>query len=235
MAEELTESLSRIRELRVIGRTSSEIAKASGADLASMGEKLNVGAIVEGSVRRSGDQIRVTAQFIRVADESHLWSGRYDRTLDDVFAIQREIAQDVAEAIRTELGVGETRSWLVAKRYAPRDVRAWELIKRAVDQRTFTKEGFRRELELASAALEIDPSYAQAHAQRAWAYLFLLHFSFEPRVAETKAKARAAAERALELDPTNGAALHFLAISSEWEFDWEGCRGHQPTRSGSQP
>jgi class 3 adenylate cyclase/TolB-like protein len=218
MAEELIDALSRIDELRVIARTSAFVHR--GEDIATIGDRLQVGALVEGSLRRSGDQLRVTAQLIRVADSSHLWSGSYDRKLSDVFAIQREIAREVAEAIRTELGVGETRSWLVESRYATPDVRAWELLKKAVDyQMTWTEAGFRSEIDLCLQALEIDPDYGPAHAQLGWGYWFLWFFGHDPRE-ENLSKARTAAERALEHDPTNGAAHNLLGWLSMRDFDW---------------
>jgi hypothetical protein len=87
--------------------------------------------VVEGSVRRSGDQLRITAQLIRVSDGYHLWSARYDRKLSDVFAIQTEIARAIAEAIRGELGIEYDYQWL--RSYEPSDVREYELVKRARD------------------------------------------------------------------------------------------------------
>ncbi len=163
MAEELIDALSRIEELRVIARTSAFAHR--GQDIASIGEKLQVGAVVEGSLRRSGDQLRVTAQLIRVADSSHLWSGSYNRELSDVFAIQHEVAIEVAEAVRTELGVSETLSWLIESRYSTQDVRAWELLKKAANRHgALTEAGFRDAIDLELQALEIDPGYAQVNA-----------------------------------------------------------------------
>ncbi len=220
MAEELIDALSRIEELRVIARTSAFAHR--GEDVATIGEKLDVGAVVEGSVRRSGDQLRVTAQLIRVDDQSHLWSASYDRGLSDVFAIQCEIARAVAEAVRTELGVSATRSWLIESRYSTRDVRAWELVKQGVDRMaTGTEEAFRDVIALALQALEIDREYAQAHAQLGWGHFLLWYVGFDARE-ETRAKARSAAERALELEPTNGAAHDLLGVMSLNEGDWVG-------------
>jgi TolB-like protein/Flp pilus assembly protein TadD len=200
IAEELIESLSRIRELRVIARTSSTIAKASGADLAGIGAQLQVGTVVEGSVRRSGDQLAVTAQLIRVADASHLWSGRYERTLDDVFAIQREIANGVAEAIRAELGGGDTWSFLEGDaRYLPNDVRAWELVQRgwelgelgAIEQQA---------ADLFHEAIAIDPDYLYAHGGLMWHHYYRWLWR-DPRE-ERLQLALESADRMREIDPT---------------------------------
>jgi adenylate cyclase len=241
MAEELIEALSRIEALRVIARTSAFTQR--GADIATVGELLDVGAVVEGSVRRSGDQLRLTAQLIRVADGTHLWSGRYDKETDEVFAVQEEIAREIAEAIRLELGVQDTWSFLRRSRYATRDVRAYELVKRAVDSKnTWTEEGIRKNNNLCLQALEIDPNYAQAHAELAFGYAFLWLFGFDPRE-ENLAKARAAAQRALELEPTNGSAHNLLAHTSIDEGDWQAAEdrfvsaleatpGHGPLHEG---
>jgi serine/threonine protein kinase len=135
IAEELIEMLSLTEALQVVARTSAHAAKQTGANAGAIGALLNVGAIVEGSVRSAGDELRVTVQLIRVADGFHLWSGRYDETLEDVFAIQEEIGREVAEALRAELGVAaDTVSWLRRARYHPRDVRAYELGRKGVEE-----------------------------------------------------------------------------------------------------
>jgi adenylate cyclase len=218
MAEDLTEALSRIKELRVIGRTSSTIAKESGADLAGIGELLDVGAIVEGSVRRSEDQILVTAQFIRVADESHLWSGRYDRKLEDVFAVQQEVARDVAEAIRTELGLRTTMRWLERARYEPRDIRAYELVRRGWELLyTPGREQVLQGGELFREAITIDPDYVAAHNGIAWHHFFL----WELGLVERKQLALEAANRVKQMDPTQY-GLHQMQARLSWaQFDFE--------------
>jgi adenylate cyclase len=220
IAEELTESLSRIGELRVIARTSSRLAKASGADLPTIGEQLHVGVIVQGSVRRSGDQIGVTAQLIRVADESHLWSGRYDRKLDDVFAIEREIARAVAEAIRAELGVGTTMSWLEGARYVPNDVRAWELLRRGWDLfSTLRREEVTQAGDLFREAIAIDPDYLHAHSS-ILATHYLLWLVWDPRE-ERMQLALESANRIREIDPTWYALQQFEGSLSAIQWDFE--------------
>jgi TolB-like protein/class 3 adenylate cyclase/Tfp pilus assembly protein PilF len=213
MAEELIESLSRVEELKVIARNSTLAMR--GKDVRLVGDQLNVGSVVEGSVRRSADQLRITAQLIRVEDGSHLWSARYDRPLDDVFAVQQEIAREVAEAVRSELGVGETWSTLARQRYAPSDVRAYELVRTGADlaYASFSEEGIRQSRTYYLRALEIDPDYAQAHAALGWSHL-LLWLGGHDRSAERRSEARAAALRALELDPTNGHASELLVMLS---------------------
>ena len=103
LAEELLNVLSKIRGLKVVSRTSSFYFKGRNVDLASIAQKLNVAAVVQGSVRKSGTRVRITAQLIQVATDSHLWSETYDRELDDIFAVQDDIAQSVVKELRAAL------------------------------------------------------------------------------------------------------------------------------------
>jgi adenylate cyclase len=220
MAEELIESLSRIEELQVIARTSAFALR--GQDIETIGAKLNVGSVVEGSVRRAGDDLRITAQLIRTVDGTHLWSARYDRQLDDVFAIQTEIAREIAEAVRNELGIEE--QWTVHKgqRYVPRDVRAYELLRKGFDiSISLTEADLREGIEYFLQALEIDPDYAQAHALLGFDRLWLSGYVSVARD-ELLSSARVATARALELDDTNGFAHMTLATLSMGAGDFEG-------------
>ena len=227
MAEELIEMLSRSEALQVVARTSAHVAKETGGDVPAIGALLNVGSVVEGSVRRSGEQLRVTVQLIRVADGYHLWSGRYDRRLDDVFAIQQEIGREVAEALRAEFGVEDSPSWLRNARYTTHDVRAYEFLKKGLDllgPSSFEEEATIRQLiHNALEALEIDRNYAEAHAFLGWGYYWLWEFGFDRRD-ETREHAIAAAQRAVELEPTNGSATSLLVELSMGVGDWQSAK-----------
>ncbi len=107
MTEELISKLSRLRDLKVIARTSVMQYKDTGKSVAEIGRELQVGTILEGSVRKAGDRLRITAQLVDVESQGHLWSQDYDRTLDDVFAIQSDVAESVADALQVTLGPGE--------------------------------------------------------------------------------------------------------------------------------
>lgn len=109
MTEEMISKLSRLHDLTVIARTSIMQYKETGQSIADIGRELQVGTILEGSVRRAGDRLRITAQLVDVASQGHLWSQDYDRTLDDVFAIQSDVAQHVAEALQITLKPAEAR------------------------------------------------------------------------------------------------------------------------------
>ena len=107
VSEEVLNQLSRIRDLFVVGRTSSFSFKGRNEDLRVIGDKLGVSHLLEGSVRKAGDRVRVSAQLIKAADGYHLWSQTYDRTLEDIFAVQDDISNAVAQALQVSLGLGE--------------------------------------------------------------------------------------------------------------------------------
>jgi len=228
MAEDLIEMLSRSQELQVVARTSARVAKQKAGDIPAIGALLNVGSVVEGSVRRAGEQLRVTVQLIRVKDGYHVWSGRYDRRFDDVLAIQEEIGREIAEALRAELGVaGDTFSWFRTARYTTRDVRAYELVKKGIDRlgrTSFQDEApIRGLIHYCLEALDVDRDYAQAHASLGWGYYWLWIHRFDPRE-ETREQAIAAARRAIDLEPTNGSAISLLAELSMGIGDWESAK-----------
>lgn len=212
ITEDLIEALSRIDALFVPARHSAAILKNNGADLSTIGDRLVVGSVVEGSVRRVGERINVVARWVRVEDGARLWSARYDRPFDDILVIQLEIATAVAEAIRAELGIQDTPEWLAEDRYSTADVRAWELLKRAdflIETNEPTKIKQARQLLL--TATHFDPTFANAQARLAFVdYLSNIERGLE----RTKL--------VLQLDPHNPAALATLAWDSAmrfWDYD----------------
>ena len=164
LSEELLNLLAKLPDLRVIGRTSSFQFKGRSEDLRVIGEKLNVAHILEGSVRKSGEKLRITAQLIRASDGSRLWSESYDRTLDDIFAVQDEIsAAVVAELEATLLGDGHR-----AQRV---DGVAYDLFLRGRElARLHTTTGYEQAIARLNRALEIDPTYAPALTVLAYCY-----------------------------------------------------------------
>jgi serine/threonine-protein kinase len=223
LAEELLETLAKIPGLRVAGRTSSFSFKGKKAAAAVIGRELGVTALVEGSVRKAGDRVRVTVQLLDAAEGFHLWSQTYDRKLADVFALQDEVARSVAEALRVKL----MPSALGAQ--PPR---------RTVDLRCFeeytagraayfelTESGYRRAVDAFKRALEIDPTYAPAWAGMALAEHILSYnwMASEAEEAATVAHAREAADRAIALWPElpeGYVARAYLRATRDW--DWEG-------------
>jgi TolB-like protein/Flp pilus assembly protein TadD len=171
LAEEILNGLTRVPGLRVIARTSAFAFRARGITVQEIGARLKVGTVLEGSVRKAGNRIRVTVQLIRVMDESHLWSERYDRDLIDIFALQDEISQAIVEALKIKL-TGPPRS-LAADRYTE-NVEAYNLyLKGRFHLYKMTGDEVAAGLKLMEQAVAIDPDYAPAHVELAHHELML--------------------------------------------------------------
>jgi TolB-like protein/Flp pilus assembly protein TadD len=218
LTEEIINALSHIRELRVVARTSAFAFKGKEVDIRDVGEKLNVDAVLEGSVRKSGDRIRITAQLINVTDGYHLWSERFDREMKDVFEIQDEVTLDILDKLKIELLGGEKAR--VVKRYTT-SLEAHNLLLKGryfLVQRT--KEGMKKGLDCIHRALEIDPTYAQAYAYLSGILTSLGYYGFM-RPKEAFPKARTAAQKALEIDsslPQAYSALGWISLFYDWNW-----------------
>ncbi len=197
LAEELIHALAKIPELRVASRTASFQFRGKAVDPASIAEQIKVSAILEGSVRKAGERLRVSVQLINAADGFHLWSERYDRDLSDVFAIQDDITEQVVKALRLVLSEKEKRSLARPK---PSNVEAYDLYLRG--RQLFYKAGRESQHEaiaLFEQAASIDPEYAPAYAGMADASCFL--FMFHRSLPEDRERAEWASLKALELAP----------------------------------
>ena len=196
IAEEITSALSKVARLQVAGRTSAFSFKGKAGDLREIGRTLNVSSVLEGSVRKAGTRLRITAQLVNVADGYRLWSERYDRQMEDVFEIQDEIALAVVEALKVTLLGGEKAAVLKRSTENPE---AYNLCLKARHAWTrWTDEGFRTAIALFEQALEKDPEYALAHfglgdCRVAWEFL--------GREPVNKPRMRKHFETALRLDP----------------------------------
>ncbi|HSN73061.1 MAG TPA: tetratricopeptide repeat protein [Steroidobacteraceae bacterium] len=217
LSEELLNLLAQIDELKVIGRTSSFQFKGRNEDLRVIGEQLGVANILEGSVRKSGDKLRVTAQLIRASDGSHLWSDTYDRQLDDVFALQDEIASAVVDVLRLKL-LGETRS----VRAARHDPAAYNLyLEGRFEGERRTEQSLDRAVTLYREAIERDPGFALAWVGLSIAYQDQAGQTGQLPFDEGYGLARDAVERALAIDPTLPRAHAALArIQGNYDWDW---------------
>ena len=173
MAEEIINALSKIQSLRVASRTSSFAFKGKNEDIGEIGKKLKVSTVLEGSVRKMGNRLRITAQLVNVADGYQLWSERYDREMEDVFAIQDEISQAIVKALRVILSEGEKKQIEKARAV---NVEAYDYYLRG---RQYFHQLRRKSLEYArqmfNKAIEIDPDYARAYAGVADCYSIALH------------------------------------------------------------
>src|SRR5215203_1671337 len=217
MAEEIINALSKIQSLRVASRTVSFALKGKNEALAEVGKKLHVSTVLDGSVRRMGNRLRITAQLVNVADGYQLWSERYDREMEDVFAIQDDISQSIVKALRVILTEGEKKQIEKARAV---NVQAYDYYLRG---RQYTHQLRRKSLEFArqmfNRAIEIDPDYARAYAGVADA-CSMLYTYFDARDFNLK-QADAASHKALELEPELAEAhlARGLAESLRKRFD----------------
>ena len=215
ISEEIINVLTQIDGLRVAARTSAFSFKGTRDDLRTIGEKLNVATVLEGSVRKAGTRLRVTAQLIDVADGYHLWSERYDRELVDVFAVQDEIAAAIAAKLQVTFDTSTTRQ---RARATPAQVEAFELFlkARAIVARRVDMDGA---ITLLERVVELDPAHARAHAAIAEAWRLLATLNRVPlEVAIPRAKQSIAA--ALAIQPDLPEALAVLAVIA-FSFDWD--------------
>ncbi len=219
LAEELLNHLAKIPGLKVAARTSSFQFKGKNEDLRSVGEKLNVGSILEGSVRKEGNKVRITAQLIKASDGFHLWSETYDRELNDIFTVQEDIARSVASSLQvTLLGATPAAS---SNQNKNGDAYNAYLQGRYFYERN-DKENLDRAVVAYQRAIGLDPGYAAAWAGLADARSAQAGGGYIP-LEEGYGKAREAADRALALDPNLAEAQTALGwIKTYYDWDWAG-------------
>ena len=219
LTEELIDRLCQIRELQVIARTSVMSFKKKEKKAAEIGRELRAGALVEGSVRKAGNKIRVTAQLIDANSEGHLWSSSYDRNLEDIFEVQSDIAENVADALKTKL-LDEDKEKITKKPTG--DINAYTLyLKGRYYWNERNKESVEKAIKYFEEALKRDPKYALAYSGIADSYIVLVgHGHLAPSVGYAKAKS--AAMKAIELDDRLAEAHTSLASILSAEWDWTG-------------
>jgi len=216
LTDELITVLSRVKGLEVIARTSVLRYKGGTKQITTIGEELRVGSVLEGSVRKAGNRIRVTAQLIDASNEAHIWADSYDRELNDIFAVQGDIAQKVAEALRLELSAPEALG-----RHPTPNPEAYTLHLRGRFAMTrLTKESILKGIDFFERAIALAPGYASCYASLAQAWLMLGFFELLPPD-DTIPKAKAYASKALELDESvaeGHIAMGRLLRMYEWKF-----------------
>jgi serine/threonine-protein kinase len=217
LADELINALAGLGGLRVVSRTSAFRFRGRDLDIREIGRQLHVETVLEGSVRRSGKRLRITAQLINVADGYHLWSQRYDRELEDVFAIQDEITESIVKTLTPTL-LGERQP--AACRHTE-NLEAFELyLKGRHFWQQRTQSSLRAGIECFEKAIALDPNYALAHAGVADSFSILRPYGYVTKE-EAKGKAETASRRAMELDPTLAEAhfalaLYKLFLTEDW-------------------
>jgi serine/threonine-protein kinase len=217
LAEDVINALMKLKSLRVVSRTSSFRFKGTEDDIREIGRKLNVESVLEGSVRTSGSQLRVTARLIRVSDGCDIWSEKFDREMKDVFEVQDEISRALAEAL--DVKVAGASEGLV-KTYTE-DIEAYHLyLKGVFHANKRTGDDLRRAIGYFEAATAKDPEYAPAYAGMADCFLLAAYHSRYP-AALVMPKAKALASKALAIDPALAAAHVSLGhVLSAFDFEW---------------
>ncbi len=216
LTEEIIDALSRVPNLRVVARTSAFAFKGKANDIREIGKQLDVAAVLEGSVRKAGDKLRITAQLNRVSDGTHLWSRTYDRDLRDVFDLQHEISQAIAN---------ELRAGNVPARRGTADLEAYQ---RYQEGRYFFNQqepaSYHKAIERYQQAIMLDPKFALAYAGLADAWAYLAENTVEaPR--EVMPKAKEAAEKAVALDEGLAEAHTSLGmVKLDYEYDRDGAQ-----------
>ena len=220
VTEDILTYLARVEDLHVISRTSAMAYKGSTSTLREIAGELGVATVVEGSVRRAGDRVRVTAQLIDAATDRHLWAEQYDRALDDIFAVQSEVAEEIASALHARLSPQELSGLRDVRGV---DMETYELyVKGRQAVWSIQPQEIMRGVSLLETAVERDPELAGAHATLAFGYLISAYWAgAEPRNAWERTISTA--QSALALDPRNPTAWGALgAAQGHRDFDWDG-------------
>jgi TolB-like protein/Tfp pilus assembly protein PilF/tRNA A-37 threonylcarbamoyl transferase component Bud32 len=226
LAEEIINALTQVQGLKVIARTSAFAFKGKNEDIRKIAETLGVSSVLEGSVRRAGNRLRITAQLIHAADGTHLWAQRYDRDMTDVFAIQDEIGQAISGALQVRL----------APRAQTVNVEAYQhYLKGQYYRERPSPENLAKAKDLFEQALAIDPNYAPAYSGLAGYYYTLTGLAMEP-TGDVAPLAKAAAEKALAIDPGNSEAHSVLAIvAAICDYDWTVADKHFRKAMAAEP
>jgi len=217
LTEELISALSQVRGLGVIARTSVEQYKQAPKPISQVGAELGVDSVLEGSVRKAGNRIRITLQLVDVPTQRHIWSSSYNREIDDVFAVQADVAARTADVLQLELVKSATPP---AERAPTSNIEAYDLYLRGlVAANREGREGVEDAIRYFERATRLDPTFAEAFA--AWANLYVAVSGDTYAVKEVMPRARQLAARALELNPDSSGAHATLAnIAMQFDHDW---------------
>jgi TolB-like protein/Flp pilus assembly protein TadD len=231
MTDEVISALAHLPNVRVAARTSTFVFKGQRVDLRQIAQQLHVQTVLEGSVRRAGSRVRISVQLVAAADGLHLWSERYDRELADVFAMQDEIAQTICAALEDRFGRAtaptQSRELPVSRiQRAPVDPAAYDVYLRG--RFFFEKFAAIEAMTCFEQAIALDPDFALAHAGYAWTNLLAPNINLM-RAVDAYPRARAAADRALALQPDLPEALLAHAFVAWW-FEWDDARAETLVR-----
>ena len=218
ITEDLCTALSQIKGLRVPARTSVFVFKGKTENIRKIGKQLNVSTVLEGSVSKAGNKVRISAQLNNVADGYHLWAATYDRSMTDILEIRSDISKKVADALKVQLGVKDTQ--LLAKK-PTENSEAYEIyLLGRFELNKFTEEGFTKSVQHFQQAIALDPKFALAYASLADVYNTMGYWGYLPPK-DAFPEAKKAAKKALSIDPDLAEAhgeLGYVEFQYEWKF-----------------
>jgi TolB-like protein/class 3 adenylate cyclase len=214
ITEDIIADLSHSKDLIVIARNSTEVYKGKPIDIRQIGRDLNVKYVLEGSIQSMGERIRVNAQLIEAASGSHIWSERYDRPVNDLFAVQNDVTQRIAATLSGYEGAVAEAERRLLRRKPPTSLTAFDTYLLAMEAKhKVTKEGLIEAERLFRKALELDPQLARAYVGLVDVYFYLIDLGLAPSVEEARSKQMEAAEKAVQLDPNDGKTHLALGIT----------------------
>ncbi len=220
LSESIINTLTQIKDFKVVARTSAFSFKGMDVDIREIGKKLNVHKVLEGSVQKVGSRLRITAQLINVADGYHLWSERFDRNMDDVFAIQDEISMAIVDNLKLKLLKGEKNRLI--KRHTNDPDAYNDYLKGRYFYSLRTEEGLKKSCENYELAITKDPEFVLPYAGLALSYLGIGFYEMMPQK-RAFIKAKKAVLQAIDIDETIGEPHVSIACIKSWgEYDWEG-------------
>jgi len=220
MTEELTTNLARIVSLRVISRTSTTQYAETRKPMSQIAKELNVDGVIEGSVVRSGNRVRVTAQLIDARRDAHLWAQSYERDLGEMIELQDSVALDIATQVKANLSPGERGSFASHRPIKPEAYEAYLGGRNELGRQT--QDAIRNSVQYFQHAIDLDPLYASAYAGLADSFSLMANYGVLPPK-EVFPRAEAAARKALELDPSSAEAHASLALARHhFDWDWSG-------------
>jgi len=217
ITEDLSTALTQVKGLRVPARTSSFAFKGKTEDIRQIGEQLNVGTVLEGSVSKAGNKLRISAQLVNVADGFHLWAANYDREMTDILDIRSDISRRVVDALKVQLGVSETERLTKKPTETTEAYESYLLGRYQLNK--FTEAGFTNSVKHFKQAIALDPTFALAHAGLAEAYNMLGYWNYLPPK-DAFPEAKRAAQKALDLD-SDLAEAHTALAYTQFQYEWK--------------
>jgi len=217
ITEDIVTDLSHSKDLFVVARNSTEVYKGKPADVRTVGRDLGVRYVLEGSIQPTGEQIRVTAQLVEAASGSHVWSERYDRHGDDLFAVQNDLTQRIAATIAGSEGAVAEAERSLLRRKPPASLTAFDTYLLAMEAKhKVTKEDLTNAEALFRKAIELDPHLARAYYGLATVQMYLIDLGLAPSIDEALSKMMEASKKAVELDPDDGKT--HLALGGAYSY-----------------